>query len=293
MKIIKRGSDYIIEDVLDFDLEQTLECGQCFRYQAIGEKQYIVISGRNLLCIRQEAQSLVLEGLSDMRQAEYWFEYFDLGRDYDEIKTFLKKDKILLDAINAKPGIRILNQDFHEILLTFIISQNKQIPHIKKIVNALAEKYGDLLGELDGVRHYAFPTLIQLVEISETEFRECKTGFRAPYLCDAVNVLKKNNLNRDSFHKMTIEEARDTLMEIRGVGEKIANCVLLFGLGYRSAFPIDVWIKRIMEELYFGKDATPEEIKKLAEALYGKYGGYAQQYLFYYGRENKIGKKTR
>lgn len=142
-----------------------------------------------------------------------------------------------------------------------------------------------------GEKYYSFPNMKQLSNITEADFREMKTGFRAPYLSDAVKKLSTGIINEKEIRMLKEEDARKKLMEIKGVGEKVANCVMLFSLGYRQAFPIDVWIKRIMETLYFnGKDTSKEIIGKCAKELYGEYGGYAQQYLFCFGRDNKVGK---
>ncbi len=150
-----------------------------------------------------------------------------------------------------------------------------------------------MAGELNGKSYYSFPSIDQLSEITVEEFRECKAGFRAPYLYDAVRHLKSGNLSDKELSALPIEEARRKLLEIKGVGNKIADCVLLYGLNFREAFPVDVWIKRIMEEIYFKGEASREQIQEFAETKFGRYGGYAQQYLFFYGREMKIGKKTR
>ncbi|SHJ00995.1 DNA-3-methyladenine glycosylase family protein [Parasporobacterium paucivorans] len=294
MEIISDNNNTVIKNIDDFDLGQTLECGQCFRYDKIGDKEYILAAKGKLLHARQEGVDLILFGVEGKTQANDWIDYFDLRRDYGKIKRYLlNRDEELREAIRTKHGVRILNQEFHEVLLSFIISQNKQIPHIRQIVRAISDKFGTFIGEINGIKYHSFPSVNQLVSAKEEDFRNCKTGFRAPYLCDAVSRLHQEQLDVESFKGLKEEEARQKLMEIKGVGEKIANCVLLFGLGYRSAFPIDVWIKRIMGEVYFGREASPAEIQKLAEERFGEYGGYAQQYIFYYGRDNKIGKKTR
>ena len=223
---------------------------------------------------------------------------YEILMDYIRRKTgfsgerfLLEKDNLLRDSINEKYGVRILNQEFHEMLISFIISQNKQIPHIKQLVRRISEEYGEYLGEINGEKYYSFPEVEILGTITEEQFREMKTGFRAPYLADAVEKLSKNVISVVDFQGMDEDDARKKLMEIKGVGEKVANCVMLFGLGYRSAFPIDVWMKRIMETLYFqGKDTKKELIADFAKEMYGEYGGYAQQYLFCYGRDNNVGK---
>ena len=196
-----------------------------------------------------------------------------------------------LELLKEKYGVRILNQQFHEMLISFIISQNKQIPHIKQLVKKISEKYGNYLGTINNEKYYSFPSPKVLGTITEERFREMKTGFRAPYLADAVEKLSSGYLCEKTFKNLNEEQARKKLIEIKGVGEKVANCVMLFSLGYRDAFPIDVWIKRIMESVYFnGEDTSKERIAEFAREKYGEYGGYAQQYLFCFGRDNKVGK---
>ncbi len=294
MKILTDKKNTIIENIEDFDLAQTLECGQCFRFYKQAENEYVVVAYKNLLHIKQEKNKLIFYNCNEDTVRKLWIPYFDLERNYSEIKEYLlKKDNKLESAINEKYGVRILNQEFHEMLISFIISQNKQISHIKQLVMKISEKYGEYLGSINNVDYYSFPDIVQLEKITEEDFREMKTGFRAPYLRDAVCKLADGSISKDGMKKLSEFETQKKLMEIKGVGEKVANCVMLFSLGFRDAFPIDVWIKRIMENLYFeGKDTQKEMIQDFATNLYGEYGGYAQQYLFCYGRENKIGTKN-
>ena len=292
MRIYTEKQNTIIEGIEDFRLSQTLECGQCFRFYKQDENDYVIVAYKNLLHMKQENDTLIFYDCDINSVKTIWIPYFDLDRDYAEIKRFLlEKDNLLRDSINEKYGVRILNQEFHEMLISFIISQNKQIPHIKQLVRRISEEYGEYLGEINGEKYYSFPEVEILGTITEEQFREMKTGFRAPYLADAVEKLSKNVISVVDFQGMDEDDARKKLMEIKGVGEKVANCVMLFGLGYRSAFPIDVWMKRIMETLYFqGKDTKKELIADFAKEMYGEYGGYGQQYLFCYGRDNNVGK---
>lgn len=290
MRIISKDNNTIIEDIVDFDLGQTLECGQCFRFYKQNDNEYVIVAYEKLLHIKQEGNKLIFYNTIEDDVKNLWFSYFDLERDYQSIKKYLlENDKNLEQAIAEKYGVRILNQEFHEMLISFIISQNKQIPHIKQIVKDLSEKYGQYLGEINGEKYYSFPSIEVLGEITEEDFRNLKTGFRAPYLYDASQKLTKKVVN-EGLKDLNEEDALNELVKIKGVGNKVANCVMLFSLGFRSSFPIDVWIKRIMEAIHFnGSDTKKEVIYDKALELYGEYGGYAQQYLFCYGRDNKIG----
>lgn len=295
MRIHADNKNTIIYDVIDFDLTQTLECGQCFRFYKQAENDYVIVAYKNLLHIKQEDNKLIFYNCNEDMVRKVWIPYFDLDRDYSEIKEYLlKQDNKLERAIKEKYGVRILNQEFHEMLISFIISQNKQIPHIKQLVMRISENYGEYLGTVNGMDFYSFPDIVALEKITEEDFRKMKTGFRASYLRDAVCRLGDGRISIESMVGLSENETRKKLMEIKGVGEKVANCVMLFSLGFRAAFPIDVWVKRIMENLYFdGKDTSKEEIQEFASKLYGEYGGYAQQYLFCFGRDNKIGTKNR
>lgn len=278
------NNNTIIKDIEDFDIGQTLECGQCFHFYKIGEDDYLVVAYGKLLHISQNGKNVTFHDTTIEEYDEIWADYFDLDRDYGEIKRYLlNKDEILVPAIEKKWGVRILNQEFSETLMSFIISQTKQIPQIKQVVNDISRKYGKYVGEYKGEKYYAFPDIKSLKKITEEQFIECKAGFRAKYLVNASLFLSED-MNKDYFASYTYEEAKKVLTSIKGVGEKVANCVLLFSLGYRNAFPVDVWIKRTMEELYFKKETSKDVIQKFGEEKFGEYGGYAQQYLFYYGK---------
>lgn len=296
MKITSKNNNVIIHNVNDFDLSQTLECGQCFRFYKLAEQSYVVVASHRAVKIEQKDQDLIFYDSNLEDVTNFWINYFDLDRDYAAIKTYLlKKDARLEDAIKEKSGVRIINQEFHEMVISFIISQNKQIPHIKQLVERISNTYGELICNIDGVDYYSFPSVDVLASISEDEWREMRVGFRAPYLYDASQKLANGEIAKKDFVSnnglIPEDEAIDKLTSIKGVGEKVANCVMLFSLGYRNAFPVDVWIKRIMEYCYFdSKETDKKTIKKFAEDLYGEYGGYAQQYLFCYGRDNNLGK---
>ncbi len=292
MKAEEKNGCIIIEKVSDFLLSQTLECGQCFHFYKLAEEEYVVVAYDKMLHIKQNGEELIFYNTSKEDYHNIWRKYFDLDRDYSSIKSFLiKADKKLVPAINEKYGVRILNQQFSETLMSFIISQTKQIPQIKQVVNTISERYGKCVGEYLGKQYYSFPDINALKAITKEEFLECKAGFRAEYLVEAAKFLE-NRMNEDFFSEYTYDEAKAKLMSIKGVGEKVANCVLLFSLGYRNAFPVDVWIKRTMEDLYFHKETNKTVIQKFGEERFKEYGGYAQQYLFYFGKTVYQGKNS-
>lgn len=286
-------SDYKLKNICDFDLAQTLECGQCFHFVKLDENDYVLTAKGRLLHVSQQADTVTFYDTEEDEYVNVWKDYFDMDRDYSEIKNkLLEKDDKLKDAIESMWGVRILNQDFFETLISFIISQNKQIPHIKKIVADVSAKFGTYMGTYGGVDMYTFPTLEQLTNASEEDFKELKTGFRAPYIMDAIRRNMAGQFDEKELRGMDYESCVKELMTIKGVGEKVANCVSLFGLGKKEAFPVDVWIKRIMETMYFdGVDTPKDKIAAFAKEQFGELGGFAQQYLFYYGKTIKMGVK--
>lgn len=286
-------ADYKLKKVCDFDLAQTLECGQCFHFVKLDEEDYVLTAKGYVLHVSQEADTVTFYDTDKDEYVNVWKDYFDMDRDYSAIKKkLLEKDDKLKDAIESMWGVRILNQDFFETLISFIISQNKQIPHIKKIVADISAKFGTYKGTYGGADMYTFPTLEQLANASEEDFKELKTGFRAPYIMDAIRRNMAGQFDINELKSMDYDSCIKELMTIKGVGEKVANCVSLFGLGKKEAFPVDVWIKRIMETMYFdGVDTSKDKIAAFAKEQFGELGGFAQQYLFYYGKSIKMGVK--
>ena len=293
MQISYDEGNVVLTEVRDFDLAQTLECGQCFHFKKLAEQEYAVCAFHRLLRIRQEKDSVILFDTTMQDYEMIWRDYFDFGRDYGRIKAaLLQTDDTLKEAVETMQGVHILQQEFFETLISFIISQNKQIPHIKKIVSDISAKFGTYKGTYGGVDMYTFPSLDQLANASEEDFKELKTGFRAPYIMDAIRRNREGQFDENELKSMDYDSCIKELMTIKGVGEKVANCVSLFGLGKKEAFPVDVWIKRIMETMYFdGVDTPKDKIAAFAKEQFGELGGFAQQYLFYYGKSIKMGVK--
>lgn len=293
MNIYEEDKNLILEDAVDFDIEDILECGQCFHFQKVDNHEYYICARGSFLHIKQTTDDgkVTLYNTCMNDYENIWRDYFDMDTDYSEVKrSILSIDERLKEAVEAKPGIRILRQDFFETLISFIISQNKQIPHIKQLVSTISERYGTRVEYEDGKCSYLFPDVHALNKVSADELRDCRVGFRAPYIRDAVSRVYSGDIDENALRAMSVRDARDKLMTIHGVGEKVSDCVLLFGLGRTDVFPVDVWMKRIMEFMYFGKETKKDLIESFACEKYGAYAGYAQQYLFHYGRENGIGK---
>lgn len=289
MKDIEFTNPFFIS-VRDFNLQQTLECGQCFRFYKLDTGTYLVLAQDHIIKIQQKEDRIFFYCNEEI-YLSFWKNYFDLERDYGSIKRQLsEKDDLLKMAIMDKPGVRLLQQDPWEMLISFILSQTKQIPHIKKLIEVLSGQYGLYIGSYDNVPYHSFPTANQLNSVTEKSLRELKIGFRASYIVDAVQKIEAGLIDLEAIKSMTNDEAREKLKIIKGVGDKVADCVLLFGYNRYEVFPTDVWVKRIMELYYPVRSKNLDRIQDFAKHYFGEYAGFAQQYLFYHARDNKLGK---
>ena len=286
MKVSCENNIVTVDGVNDFTLSQILECGQCFHFDKLDEEVYEVVAFGRAVKMEQTDKVLRIYGSSMEDYEGIWKLYLDMDNDYGLIKqSVIKADGALKTAVDEKSGIRILNQDFFETLISFIVSQNKSIPQIKQCVKNISHRFGDEVIGYNGEAFYVFPDVQRLHDATEEELRECKVGFRAPYIKNATEAVYSGAVTKEKLDELDIAQARELLMTVKGVGEKVANCVLLFGLGRREAFPVDVWMKRIMEQMYFdGKDTKKQDIEAFAVNKFGDLGGYAQQYLFDYAR---------
>ena len=286
MKVSCENNIVTVDGVNDFTLSQILECGQCFHFDKLDEEVYEVVAFGRAVKMEQTDKVLRIYGSSMEDYEGIWKLYLDMDNDYGLIKqSVIKADGALKTAVDEKSGIHILNQDFFETLISFIVSQNKSIPQIKQCVKNISHRFGDEVIGYNGEAFYVFPDVQRLHDATEEELRECKVGFRAPYIKNATEAVYSGAVTKEKLDELDIAQARELLMTIKGVGEKVANCVLLFGLGRREAFPVDVWMKRIMEQMYFdGKDTKKQDIEAFAVNKFGDLGGYAQQYLLDYAR---------
>lgn len=260
----------------DFNPKHILECGQTFRYTKI-DSGYKVFS-KNLFC------SLIYDNtrvIIESNQPAYFYRYFDLGRDYGKIKQALSGFPNLESAIAYGSGIRILNQDPAETVFSFILSANNNIPRIRSIIQKLSDRFGEDMGD-----YRAFPTAERLAEVADDELREIGTGYRAAYIAGAARAIRDGFLQ--DISKMDTPAAKRHLMSLQGVGDKVADCILLFGYHKDDVFPTDVWISRVYEKYFAqcGQCSRKEMAKRLTD-LFGNLSGYAQQYLFYYIRQTQ------
>lgn len=258
-----------------FDLEQTFHCGQCFRWTKQENGAFSGVAFGKYCTISEDLDSgtLVFHHVSPAEFEAVWAPYFDLDTDYGEIRQRLcQQDPVLAEAATFAPGIRILRQEPWEALCSFIISQNNNIPRIQGIIARLCEAFGEPLS----AGGYAFPSPERMAALSVEDLAPLRCGFRAKYLCSAAELVTNGTVSLERLYTMPLEEARQSLMQIHGVGVKVAECTLLYGFHRMECFPMDVWMKRVMAKLFPGRDST----------FFGLDAGVAQQYLFHYSRQN-------
>ncbi len=287
-RIEEQDGKVIVNEVKDFNPVHIFECGQCFRWIKQDDGSYCGVAKGKAVNVRYDDGKLEISNSTAEDFKNIWFDYFDLGRDYSEIKEKLSKDEIMKNAIRFGYGIRLLRQDLWETLISFIISANNRIPMIMKVVAAISRMYGSEI-VMDGKSYYTFPDVDSLAGSDLERLEMCKGGFRCRYILETARMVKEGRVNLAGLAGMTTDEARKELKKFPGVGDKVADCTLLYSGTKYDVFPTDVWVKRVMGELYFGRPATFSEIQDFAAGYFGDLAGFAQQYLFYYAREHKIG----
>lgn len=292
MNIIEKDNQIILEGISeDFEPKHVFECGQCFRWLREDDGSYTGVVQGKVINVKKENDLIIFDNTNKEDFENIWFDYFDLGRNYGEIKKQLKvMDEYLEKATEFGKGIRILQQDGWEMLISFIISANNRIPMIQRAINNLSERYGKFIGEYRGKKYYAFPTPEELSTVSVEDIRACQTGFRDKYIKSVVDYVNENNEDVLSYRKLDTSECIKELVKFNGVGPKVADCIALFGMQKYDTFPVDVWVKRVMEEFYVEDNLSLPKIRKFALDKFGDLAGFAQQYLFYYARELGIGR---
>ena len=276
-------------DVKCFNLKYTLECGQCFRWNKIDENTYIGVVKDRVLKVRQEGNKIFIKSDKEENLEKVVRYYFDLDRDYEKLeKKIVLLDDNIAKAVKNTSGLRNLNQDFFEMLISYIISANNNIPRISKSVNEISKRYGKEI-EFEGQRYYLFPTPDELRDVTIDEFRECGVGFRDKYIYKTVEKINNKEIDLEQMQKLDTEKLKAALLSLMGVGPKVADCILLFSCARQEVFPIDVWVQRIMRRLYYNnEEVSKNEILRYARENFGENAGIIQQHLFYNVRENMI-----
>jgi len=291
MKLYEKDNLVILEEIENFDAKAIFTCGQAFRWYEEGDGSFTTVHLGRVLNVLNEKDRVIFKGTNLKEFDEIWMDYFDLNTDYKEIRKVLSNNEILPKAMEYGEGIRILNQNHFEMLISFIISANNMIPRIKKSIEVISMRYGKFICEDENRKYYSFPTVEELSRATVEDLREfAKVGFRDKRIFDTVNMILNEKIDLDNFENLETDILREELLKFSGVGNKVADCIMLFSYKRGEVFPVDVWIKRVMEELFIKEETPVKKISKEADRIFGKYAGYAQQYLFYYGREEKIGK---
>ncbi|MDO5040100.1 DNA-3-methyladenine glycosylase [Clostridium sp.] len=292
-EVIFEDNKVILEGVKNFNIKQILECGQCFRWEKKSELDYIVIAYGRVIEVVQDGDKVTILNSNKEDFNNIWLTYFDLERDYSKIKEELSKDAILKKSVDFGYGIRLLNQDPFELVISFIISARNSIPSIKKTIKKISERWGEKI-EYNGEVFYTFPTPEMLKDVTEDEIRETGASFRSKYIVDTVYRINEDLENSDGIYNLdritslTDDECHVALQEFKGVGAKVADCIMLFSMSKYSAFPVDVWVKRAMMHFYNAEEGSLNKIRIFARDKFKGLSGFAQQYLFYYARENNI-----
>ena len=258
----------VVTDFNHINIPLCLDCGQAFRWREAENGSWQGIANGKFLSLKQEDNKITFFDTTEEDFENLWVKYFDLERDYEEILSAYDEEN-LITACRAYPGIRILKQDEWEAICSFIISANNNIPRIKGIIERLCESFGE---KIDG--GYTFPAPEKIATLEVEDLAPIRSGFRAKYIIDAARKVSSGEVDLEKIKEADFENAKSELLKIKGVGEKVAQCALLYGFGRMEAFPVDVWVKRIVAELY--PDGLPECIKGTE--------GIAQQYLFHWRR---------
>ena len=274
-----------------FELKDIFDCGQCFRWNEQLDGSYIGVVGNNVIKVKKEGNEVFFKSVGTDNLQELVTYYFDLNRDYEKIKQELSKiDENMKKSVEFGKGIRILNQDIWETIISFIISANNNIPRIKGIIDRISKTYGNEI-TFEGQNYYTFPEASKLSKASIEDLRKLGLGFRDVRVYETTKIIKEKQVDLEELSmEKDFEKVRNTLLTLPGVGPKVADCILLFSSLKRwEAFPVDVWVRRVMNELYIHNPeenkVKKDEIFKIAYEKFGNLAGIAQQYLFYWKRE--------
>ena len=264
-------------------------CGQAFRWEEISRTHFLLVAFGRVIEVIKKEEDLLLLGADEEDFQSIWRSYFDLDTDYGRIQEILtKNDPVMKKAVDFGKGIRILKQEPFETFITFIISSNNNIKRIRGSIEGIAKSFGKPIGVYRGRMRYAFPTPEELAKASEEELKRLGLGYRARYVKESTKRIAEDPGILESYMDHNRSACMNAITAYPGVGPKVGNCIVFFAMGKLDAFPVDVWVKRVMEVLYFKEETSVKTIENFARETFGEYAGYAQQYLFYYARENRL-----
>ena len=271
-------------NINDFNLKDTITCGQIFRYDEENDGSYTVILSDRVINIKQDNDKIIVRSNKEDNLKEVIFNYFDLNYDYSSLNDFLLEiDSNNKEIIESSNGLKMINEPRFEVIISYILSSNNRVPQIKRALDNISKTYGkEVL--FNNKTYYLFPSIDELSNCDINTLRECKTGFRDKYIYEFINKIKNNEFDINKIEKMDSMEALNYLKTINGIGDKVASCILLFGFHRFDVFPIDTWVKKYMKEKYNLNSVL--EIQKFMKNKYGNYSGLVIQYIFNY-RRNK------
>lgn len=275
----------IITNLEHFHPEHTFLCGQCFRWEQEPDGSFTGVAYGKVVNIRFFEDKLFINNCNEEDFLNIWRDYLGLDADYSEIKSSLSGDEHLKRAMDFGWGIRLLNQEPFECLISFVISTQNQIPRIKKIIKKMCSLFGHKI-EYNGKEFFSFPDCDTLAALTLDDLAPINAGYRAAYILDAAKKVASGEIDLDKICALPTLQAKAELMKIKGVGPKVADCTMLFSLHKGDAFPVDVWVQRTVRKLYLGESASLKQISSFAQEKFGSNSGIAQQYLFFYAREN-------
>ena len=268
----------------NFDLKATITCGQIFRFIEEDNSFTIIIKDR-IINLKEDGDYILIESSKEENLQKIINDYFDLNRDYKVIEQeIINKDSKIKDAITFSKGLKMIHQDPFETLIAYIISQNNRVPSIANALNLLSMNYGEKVVFKDK-EYYLFPTIDNLSKLSIDDFRNCKVGFRDKYLYEIIECINNKKLELDKIHNMSGAEALKYLVNFKGIGIKVASCILLFAYQKFDVYPVDTWVKKFMKEDY--NIEGEKNIREFTNKTYGEYSGLAIQYMFNYKRNKK------
>lgn len=286
-ELIEEEGKVILKGVTSFELPHIFDCGQCFRWHRQSNDNYIGVAFGKVIEVEKRDKDVILYNTNLEDFNSIWCDYFDLRRNYSDIKEELGKDPLLKKAVDFGYGIRLLQQEPFEILISFITSANNRIPMIKRAIENISKTYGSQL-EYNGKIYYTFPTPKALEKATMEDIEALGVGFRAKYIVDGIKSVVEGTKSLEHIKSLNDDDCHEGLKGFNGVGPKVSDCIMLFSMQKYSAFPVDVWVKRAMQFFYLAPDVSLPKIRTFGREKFGELSGFAQQYLFYYARENNI-----
>ncbi len=278
-----------LTDINPFDMKLIMEGGQAFRWQREEDGKYIGVAGERIIIVADEGELLTIETYAESDETceevrSFLIDYFDIDRDYKAIEKRMSQYEELRPAVTFASGSRVLQQDPWEITVSFIISANNSIRNIRNIIERMCRQYGDPI-QFRGKTYYSFPKPETLADLSECELKTTRCGFRAKRIIETAKMVCAGDIDLYGLRNLSTRKARAELLRLPGVGKKVADCIMLFSMSKFDSFPIDVWIKRALEHIYFnGKEMPIRKLSEFAETKFKDMAGFIQQYLFHYTR---------